>query len=111
MRYEANKEKYRQNLDLMAELVETSPKLLVEACPDRIWGIGVHLDDPRLNDPKNWTGKNCFGKLLTAVRDEFIKDVVLGYGKGVDSDPAKRKRTLNSTPPDRESKRISASSQ
>lgn len=64
--------KYTQNPELLAALLETAPTELVEASPfDRIWGVGMGAEDPRIDDPANWRGGNLLGKILTRLRDEL----------------------------------------
>jgi ribA/ribD-fused uncharacterized protein len=29
---------------------------------DAIWGVGLAIDDPRIDDPSNWRGTNCLGR-------------------------------------------------
>ncbi|CAG2247034.1 K09935 [Mytilus edulis] len=72
---EAKLDKFSQNEKLREELVNTYPKLLVEASPhDQVWGIGLAADDPKIFDVNNWRGFNLLGKIITDVRDELLKD-------------------------------------
>ena len=65
-----NLAKFSQNSEMREELLETGDKTLVEASPlDRIWGIGLRADDPRVLDPHLWQGLNLLGKALMSVRD------------------------------------------
>ena len=64
--------KFSQNKHLKQVLLETGNTTLVEASPgDRIWGIGMAIGTPGIDDEKNWEGKNLLGKLLTEVREEI----------------------------------------
>ena len=59
-RNELLKEKYRN-------------KTFVEASPyDCIWGIGLSMDDPDVNNESKWRGLNLLGNILTKLRDENI---------------------------------------
>ena len=59
-RNEILKEKYRN-------------KTFVEASPyDCIWGIGMSMDDPNVNNEHRWRGLNLLGNILTKLRDENI---------------------------------------
>jgi len=65
--------KFTQNPSLLKTLLETKGTLLVEASPyDKIWGIGLGEDDPRIHDPKNWQGTNWLGEVLTKLRDDLL---------------------------------------
>jgi ribA/ribD-fused uncharacterized protein len=65
--------KFSQNPKILATLEETRGTLLVEASPyDKIWGIGLGEDDPRIHDPKNWQGTNWLGEVLTKLRDDIF---------------------------------------
>jgi hypothetical protein len=71
--YEGCKLKFEQNPGLLRRLLETRETLLVEASPyDKIWGIGLSEEDPRINDPRNWEGTNWLGEILTDLRDTII---------------------------------------
>jgi ribA/ribD-fused uncharacterized protein len=65
----ANVAKFGQNQPLLGYLLKTGEDLLVEASPtDRIWGIGLHRDDPRAADPYAWQGLNLLGFALVRAR-------------------------------------------
>lgn len=73
--YDGCKLKFEQNPKLLNELLNTNGKELVEASPtDRVWGIGLAEDDPRIHDPKNWRGTNWLGEVLTKLRDDIINE-------------------------------------
>ncbi|MGF6604013.1 ribA/ribD-fused uncharacterized protein [Paraburkholderia sp. GAS448] len=64
------REKFRQNRSLAAALLATGDTVLVEASPyDRIWGVGLAWNDPRILDQSRWLGTNLLGKALMRVRD------------------------------------------
>ena len=71
--YEGNRAKFTQNPELLAALKATVGTRLVEASPtDRIWGVGLAEDDPRIQNPSSWRGLNLLGKVLTRLRDELL---------------------------------------
>ena len=62
-------EKFSQNEDLKQNLVGTGDYFLVEATRnDKIWGIGLDVDDERLYNNDNWQGYNLLGSCLMTVR-------------------------------------------
>lgn len=64
--------KFSQNEDLKKQLLETGDKILVEGSPyDKIWGVGLKWDDPKILDEKNWQGENLLGKALMEVRTKL----------------------------------------
>lgn len=64
--------KFQQNKHLSDILELTKGLTLVEASPwDRIWGVGMRINDPKITDSKNWKGKNQLGEILTMIRIEF----------------------------------------
>ena len=70
-----NVEKFRQNPDLLAFLLGTRQRVLVEASPlDRVWGIGLAADDERARDPARWRGLNLLGEALMAARETLLSE-------------------------------------
>lgn len=70
--YEGNHAKFTQNPALLEALLATAGTELVEASPlDRIWGVGLSEEDPRIQDPATWRGLNLLGKVLTRLREEL----------------------------------------
>ena len=66
--------KFTQNQKLLDVLMSTAGTLLVEASPyDKVWGIGLAEDDPRIHDPANWRGTNWLGEVLTLLRDDLFE--------------------------------------
>lgn len=64
--------KFSQNEDLKAKLLATGDKILVEGSPyDKIWGVGLKYDDPKILNDANWKGLNLLGKALMAVRSKL----------------------------------------
>ena len=58
------------------KLLKTGDIILAEASPyDKIYGIGLKPNDPRVQDPTQWKGQNLLGKALMKVREE------LSFGK------------------------------
>lgn len=71
--YEGNYAKFTQNEELKRILIGTKGTTLVEASPtDRIWGVGLSEEDPRIQDRKRWRGKNWLGEILTQVREDLV---------------------------------------
>lgn len=65
-----NMAKFAQNPELWAFLSGTKNRILVEASPqDRIWGIGMGRQNPDVQNPLKWKGKNLLGFALTEARD------------------------------------------
>ena len=53
-------------------LLRTGDRIIVEASPyDRIWGVGLDVEDPRILDENQWQGQNLLGKALMDVRTEL----------------------------------------
>jgi ribA/ribD-fused uncharacterized protein len=67
-----NLAKFGQHPDLLAFLLGTGERILVEASPrDRIWGIGMGANNPDARDPARWRGRNLLGFALMAARAEL----------------------------------------
>lgn len=70
--YRGNLAKFTQNQGAARQLKATGESMLVEANPrDWIWGVGLHIDDPKTHDPAEWRGTNLLGRVLTRVRGEL----------------------------------------
>jgi ribA/ribD-fused uncharacterized protein len=74
--YKGNYAKYTQNEELKQLLVNTGDRLIVESSPeDRIWGIGLHENDPNVDNPLTWKGQNLLGWAITLVKQEILKQL------------------------------------
>lgn len=70
----ANIMKYSQNPDLHKMLMDTGNLILVECNPnDKIWGIGLSIEEAKNTNPGNWQGQNLLGLVLMDVRAELSK--------------------------------------
>lgn len=64
--------KFSQNSSLKRDLLSTGDKTIVEGSPfDKVWGVGLHWDDDKILDEKNWRGENLLGKVLMQVRNKL----------------------------------------
>ncbi len=71
---EGNRYKFGQNLKLTEFLIGTGKRVIVEASPlDEIWGIGLAVEDDRVENPRKWKGENLLGFALMEVRDILSK--------------------------------------
>jgi ribA/ribD-fused uncharacterized protein len=69
---DGNIAKFQQNPKLLAFLLGTQERVLVEASPnDRIWGIGMAEDHPDINNPHKWQGLNLLGFALMVARERL----------------------------------------
>ena len=67
--FEAMLAKFRDNPELRTFLLQTKQTTLVEASPmDKVWGIGLPLQNKDCFNPDSWKGKNLAGKVLERVR-------------------------------------------
>lgn len=70
-----NAAKFSQDEALKAHLLSTGQAILVEAAPrDRIWGIGLGRENPHVDDPARWRGRNLLGFALVHARDVLRGD-------------------------------------
>lgn len=62
--------KFSQNEDLKDLLLSTGKDIIAECSPtDKIWGIGLDIDDPKVQDIYKWKGTNLLGFALMEVRE------------------------------------------
>ena len=68
--------KFSQDERLKEFLLQTGNRVLVEASPvDKIWGIGMAVDDKNVENPHMWRGLNLLGFALMDVRDELLEEL------------------------------------
>ena len=68
--------KFKSNPGLLEQLLATGTRILVEASPyDRVWGVGLGENDPRLDDQSQWRGENLLGQVLMSVRTTLALDL------------------------------------
>ena len=71
--YNANYAKFTQNKSMLDELLSYGNRELVEASPtDKIWGIGLAVNDPKIHDKSNWQGTNWLGEVIMQVRGDVM---------------------------------------
>ena len=64
--------KFSQNEELAERLKSTGDAVLAECSfGDRIWGIGISLDDEDRFDISKWKGQNLLGFALMMVREQL----------------------------------------
>jgi hypothetical protein len=72
--------KFQQNPSTHAYLLSTNGKELVEAAGgDKIWGVGLWADDPRILDRNKWRGTNWLGLTLEQVRETILKQCSIHF--------------------------------
>ena len=79
--YNANYAKYTQNQHLQQKLLSLTfaNRMFVEASrSDRVYGIGLSVQDRKADMRCNWKGQNLLGMVITRVRDELLSNPVLG---------------------------------
>ena len=52
--------------------MKTGHTILAEATVDEIWGIGIDIGDPAVNDSNNWIGLNRLGRVLMEIRSRWL---------------------------------------
>ena len=69
--YEGLINKFSQSKLLKEQLKETKDAILAEcAAKDRIWEIGLSMNDPKRLDMNQWKGQNLLGYTLMMVREK-----------------------------------------
>lgn len=70
--YKGLLEKFSQNEELKKLLLSTGNNYLAEcAMNDRIWGIGLSMQDPDRFHIEKWRGQNLLGYTLMIVRNDL----------------------------------------
>ncbi|MGW2210195.1 NADAR family protein [Streptomyces sp. NPDC001781] len=69
---EGSVHKFAADPSLRAYLLGTGERVLVEASPvDRVWGIGLGVQDEAVWDPARWKGPNLLGFALMEARERL----------------------------------------
>ena len=69
--------KFGSSNELRDYLVGTGKRVLVEASPrDRIWGVGMGRDNPSIERPSAWRGRNLLGFALMQARAELADNAL-----------------------------------
>lgn len=64
--------KFFQNTELRHKLLATGDTMLAECSKkDKIWGIGLAIDDPKRFDMAYWEGESLLGRSLMKIRKEL----------------------------------------
>lgn len=65
--------KFSQNPYLKGFLRNTGDSMLVEAGPDKYWGVGLKLNDPNIHNKDSWDchAQNRLGEVLMTIRKEL----------------------------------------
>lgn len=84
--------KFQQNPALLQQLLETGDSLLAFcAAEDKLWGIGLDVSDPNVQDPQCWQGENLLGETLMQVREDLkawtAKNGDVQYIDAIDAEP------------------------
>ena len=75
--YPGIKAKFFQNPGLMAALLNTGTKKLVESSFNDLWGTGIPISRPNALDETKWKSSGILGKILMCVRAEK-RDIISG---------------------------------
>lgn len=86
--------KYSQNDYLKECLLNVGDKKLVEASPDKVWGVGLTEDNYLIDNPKEWKGDNLSGKCIETARTIIVKSLTLEQKQTLDSTTKKEKEEL-----------------
>ena len=79
--WRALRAKFSQDAVLRERLLATGDAVLAEcAAGDRVWGIGLGMDDPGRLSPTRWRGQNLLGFTLMIVREE-LRERLAGEGR------------------------------
>lgn len=65
--------KFTQNIRAKNFLLGTENSVLAEAGPNKTYGTGLKLSDPKNGTINDWNGTNVAGEILTSVRNELEK--------------------------------------
>lgn len=66
--------KFTQNNELKSKLLKFDESCIFAECAvhDKVWGIGLSMNDPNRFNTSSWKGQNLLGKAIEQVRDELL---------------------------------------
>ena len=70
--YDGIREKFAQNKPLLSLLKTTTPKILVEATSDHLWGTGITLRDTCALDINKWSSTGWLSHMLITICEELL---------------------------------------
>mmetsp|Transcript_53198 Transcript_53198/g.99780 ORF Transcript_53198/g.99780 Transcript_53198/m.99780 type:complete len:214 (-) Transcript_53198:18-659(-) len=74
--FEVCRQKFSSSKALSEKLLSTGDIVIAEATRnDKIWGIGLDVGDPRVQDQSQWQGRNILGKALMRTRDFLVNEL------------------------------------
>ena len=74
--YDTVYQKFKKNNYLQKILLSTKDAILVEAAlKDKLWGVGIHINDNDIYNIEKWKGKNLLGNTLMEVRKQLIAEL------------------------------------
>ena len=68
--YECVRQKIFQYREMQDYLLKTGSRLIGEGTTDKHFGVGLHISNPLIMNPKEWHGYNLMGHALMDVRSE-----------------------------------------
>merc|ERR1719384_1138464 len=94
--FEFVRQKFASDPQLANTLLSTGNKIIAEATTnDNIWGIGISVGDPRVQDPVQWQGRNVLGSAMMRTREFLSTEALTAKTVGryvVPSEDARRGR-------------------
>jgi ribA/ribD-fused uncharacterized protein len=93
-----NLSKFTQSSDLYQVMVDMGDLEYVEGSPkDDLWGVGLAWDNPKIENPANWRGRNKLGNVLNTVSRiifQFGRDIdpwrtLAEFNRGVEQKPSR----------------------
>ena len=59
-------------------MLSTEDAILVEASPyDKLWGVGLSINNDDIYDIEKWNGANILGYALMKVRTQLRKELII----------------------------------
>jgi ribA/ribD-fused uncharacterized protein len=75
-----NVSKFTQSDEMYEVMVAMGDREFVEGSPfDDLWGVKIRWDDPKIENPDNWLGKNKLGYVLNRT-----SSIIVEHGRDID---------------------------